>query len=177
MARHARSRAESIAGAALLAVIVTLAAGCPGPADRPAGGDARDRRPDAAGARHAPGVAPRMPSRDALRPEDLLRPRWPAGWTVAEATAAGPKKLPVISWRLEARNEAPERAARAALDALRPLAGEIVLDDVHAEPGRDDEPARAIGQLRGSRLRAGVLAIEARGASEITVTVERLPGP
>ncbi|GAB4375740.1 MAG: hypothetical protein Kow0062_15150 [Acidobacteriota bacterium] len=159
--------------AALVALAALAAVGCGGPADETPPASAPGATEAVGGAR---GTAPRVSPRPALRPDALLAPDWPDGWVVAEASAAGPEALPVISWRIEARGETPEDAAAAALDALRPLAGEIVLDDVRAEPATANAPARAVGQLRGSRLRAGVLATEMRGTCELSVTVELLPG-
>ncbi len=161
--------------AALLALVAGFLLSCP-TEERGAAPGSRQRGETADRGPAEVGVAPRMAPRPALRPDELLAPRWPDDWRIADASAAGPRSLPVLTWRIDAPQAGPLQAASAALDALRPLAGEIEFEDVREENGPGEEAPAAVGQIRGSRLRAGILSVQRRGSCEVTITAELLPG-
>lgn len=131
-----------------------------------AAGDPRDSALPSAG-----GSAPRTAPRAALEPRDVLAVRWPSAFRVVDSGAFGPDALPVVWYHLESANADPKDAVAALLDALRPLAGEIALEDLM----RDADSGTVVGQLRGSALAASATGRAARGVTTMRATIEVLP--
>jgi hypothetical protein len=93
---------------------------------------------------------------------------WPAGWRVSDSGVTGPPADTLIWFRLEAGAVPVEEAVRAALDALRPLAGELALEDVAASNSRQE----AIGQFRGARLSGVIHAVATGRTTAVRVTLD-----
>jgi hypothetical protein len=122
--------------------------------------------PGGAGAARAPTDAGR---RD---PGRWLAPDWPEGWRVVEDGVVGSESLPVVWFRIEAGAMEPLAAARSALAALRPLAGDVALEQIEPPPAGTEE---TVGQLRGRRLAAVVTARRAEGVTAVHVSAEMTP--
>ena len=83
----------------------------------------------------------------------------------------GREQLPVAWYHLDASRMPVEEAARAAIKAVRPLAGTVEFDDLALLPAE----GRAIAHLKGARATA---AIDVRGDEQHTtvrVVVEMKP--
>lgn len=155
-----------VRGPALLAAAALLA-GCGGDAPRNPAPPAATPAPPAATADPAsPAVPPLAPSGT----EITVRPDWPPGWKELESGRAGPDGLPLVWFRLDAGHAAPPTAVAQALSSLRPHAGTIAVEDITTA-----QDGRSIGQVRGARLAAAIVATPRDGRTEVRVTLE--PGP
>ena len=83
---------------------------------------------------------------------------------------AGPTERPILWYRFGLDGQDPEDAVNLALDALEVQSPEGSLRSLHADPAS----GRVVGQLRGDRFAASVVAEDSTSSRELRVTIELL---
>lgn len=115
---------------------------------------------------------PRATAR-ARAPSRWLKVSWPEPLRLIESGVAGPTSRPILWYRFGLDGQAPGDAVALALDALEELSGDASLRSMQPDP----DSGRVVGQLRGSRFAASVVAEDSTSSRDLRVTVELLDAP